>query len=242
MLDAGIYDMQQFKESGWLTDLKYEDEINDMLKPKTGEWPTGRGRGAGRGLDSSQGYSASLSCRCSSKARCPGCLVCAKLSGEGVLSPGLFSVVHIILTLKPSLAADLKRRGAAECSNFSRHATLALRVSRCVRIMLWLGAGGKEEEVAKVALKRYASVNPKAFGASLSGSKVVAIIRAAGVPAFPLTLPLGCCACFACQDVSVLPSKQPFVSRWTEQFGLVRAGQGSGALRCGALGAVQCVC
>jgi hypothetical protein len=37
MLDAGIYDMQQFKEGGWLTDLKYEDEINDMLKPKTGE-------------------------------------------------------------------------------------------------------------------------------------------------------------------------------------------------------------
>lgn len=36
MLDAGIFDTQQYKEGGWVTDLKYEDEINDMLKPKTG--------------------------------------------------------------------------------------------------------------------------------------------------------------------------------------------------------------
>lgn len=36
MLDEGIYDVAQFKEGGWVTDLKYEDEINDMLKPKTG--------------------------------------------------------------------------------------------------------------------------------------------------------------------------------------------------------------
>lgn len=36
MLDAGLYDMRAFKEGGWLDDLKYEDEINEELKPKTG--------------------------------------------------------------------------------------------------------------------------------------------------------------------------------------------------------------
>ena len=43
MLDAGLYDMEDFKAGGWITDLKYEDEIEDMLKPKTGEragWAT----------------------------------------------------------------------------------------------------------------------------------------------------------------------------------------------------------
>ncbi|GAB4824168.1 hypothetical protein N2152v2_011214 [Parachlorella kessleri] len=75
MLDAGIFDMEQFKEGGWLTDLKYEDEINDMLKPKT---------------------------------------------------------------------------------------------------------GGKEDEVAKVSYNKYAKVRPSTFGAPLSGSKAIAVIRASG--------------------------------------------------------------
>jgi protease IV len=36
LLDAGMYEMSHFKEGGWVTDLKYEDEINDMIKERTG--------------------------------------------------------------------------------------------------------------------------------------------------------------------------------------------------------------
>lgn len=36
MLDRGIYDMSDFKSGGWVTDLKYEDEIEDLLKARTG--------------------------------------------------------------------------------------------------------------------------------------------------------------------------------------------------------------
>jgi hypothetical protein len=37
MLDQGIYDMEQFKAGGWVTDLKYEDEINQLMKERTGQ-------------------------------------------------------------------------------------------------------------------------------------------------------------------------------------------------------------
>lgn len=36
MLDKGIYDMEEFKAGGWVTDLKYQDEIEDLLKERTG--------------------------------------------------------------------------------------------------------------------------------------------------------------------------------------------------------------
>jgi len=36
MLDKGIYDMEEFKADGWVTDLKYQDEIEDLLKERTG--------------------------------------------------------------------------------------------------------------------------------------------------------------------------------------------------------------
>lgn len=36
MLEAGIYDMQQLKDGGWVTDLKYQDEILRDLEGRTG--------------------------------------------------------------------------------------------------------------------------------------------------------------------------------------------------------------
>lgn len=36
LLEAGVYDMEQFKSGGWVTDLKYEDELNDLVKARTG--------------------------------------------------------------------------------------------------------------------------------------------------------------------------------------------------------------
>lgn len=36
MLDEGIYDTEKFASEGWVTALKYEDEINEQLKPLTG--------------------------------------------------------------------------------------------------------------------------------------------------------------------------------------------------------------
>ena len=36
LLDAGVYDMEAYKAGGWVTDLKYEDELNDMIKARTG--------------------------------------------------------------------------------------------------------------------------------------------------------------------------------------------------------------
>ncbi len=41
-------------------------------------------------------------------------------------------------------------------------------------------AGGKEDEVAKVSYSKYAKVRPSTFGAPLSGSKAIAVIRASG--------------------------------------------------------------
>jgi hypothetical protein len=34
-LEEGVYDMKQFVEGGWVTALKYEDEVIDILKEKT---------------------------------------------------------------------------------------------------------------------------------------------------------------------------------------------------------------
>ena len=36
MLDKGIYDMEEFQSGGWVTGLKYSDEITDDLKKRTG--------------------------------------------------------------------------------------------------------------------------------------------------------------------------------------------------------------
>ena len=36
MLNAGIFDMQQYVNGGWVTALRYEDEVNDDLKKRTG--------------------------------------------------------------------------------------------------------------------------------------------------------------------------------------------------------------
>ncbi len=35
LIDQGVYDMNKLKEGNWITDLKYEDEINDMLMERT---------------------------------------------------------------------------------------------------------------------------------------------------------------------------------------------------------------
>lgn len=36
LLDAGVYDMQVLKDQGWVTDLKYADEVEELLKSRTG--------------------------------------------------------------------------------------------------------------------------------------------------------------------------------------------------------------
>lgn len=36
LLDAGVYDMQVLKDGDWVTDLKYADQVEEMLKERTG--------------------------------------------------------------------------------------------------------------------------------------------------------------------------------------------------------------
>lgn len=36
MLNQGLYKMEDYKAGGWVTDLKYEDEVQDLLKKRTG--------------------------------------------------------------------------------------------------------------------------------------------------------------------------------------------------------------
>jgi len=36
MLNEGIFDMQKYVDGGWVTGLKYEDEVMDDLKKRTG--------------------------------------------------------------------------------------------------------------------------------------------------------------------------------------------------------------
>ena len=36
MLNAGIFDMQKYADDGWVTGLKYEDEVREDLKKRTG--------------------------------------------------------------------------------------------------------------------------------------------------------------------------------------------------------------
>lgn len=36
MLNEGIFDMQKYVDGGWVTALKYEDEVLDDLKKRTG--------------------------------------------------------------------------------------------------------------------------------------------------------------------------------------------------------------
>ena len=36
MLNEGIFDMQKFVDGGWVTALKYEEEVNEDLKKRTG--------------------------------------------------------------------------------------------------------------------------------------------------------------------------------------------------------------
>jgi protease-4 len=36
LLDKGIYSMEKLKEGGWITDIKYADEIEEMLKKRIG--------------------------------------------------------------------------------------------------------------------------------------------------------------------------------------------------------------
>ena len=37
-LDMGVYDMELYKQHGFVTDLMYECELEDMLKKRTGGW------------------------------------------------------------------------------------------------------------------------------------------------------------------------------------------------------------
>lgn len=39
MLDDGIFDMQKYVDGGWVTGLKYDDEILEDLKKRTGGKP-----------------------------------------------------------------------------------------------------------------------------------------------------------------------------------------------------------
>lgn len=39
MLNEGIYDMQRFKDGGWVTGLLYGDEVIDMLSERYGNEP-----------------------------------------------------------------------------------------------------------------------------------------------------------------------------------------------------------
>lgn len=39
MLNQGIYDMQHFKDGGWVTDLLYGDQVIDMLSERYGNEP-----------------------------------------------------------------------------------------------------------------------------------------------------------------------------------------------------------
>ena len=39
MLDEGIFDMQKFVDGGWVTGLKYDDEVLEDLKKRTGGKP-----------------------------------------------------------------------------------------------------------------------------------------------------------------------------------------------------------
>lgn len=36
VIDAGVYDMETLAEEKWVTGLKYNDEVIDMLKERTG--------------------------------------------------------------------------------------------------------------------------------------------------------------------------------------------------------------
>lgn len=36
MLNQGLYKMEDYKAGGWVTDLKYDDEVQDLLKKRTG--------------------------------------------------------------------------------------------------------------------------------------------------------------------------------------------------------------
>jgi hypothetical protein len=51
--------------------------------------------------------------------------------------------------------------------------------------------GGKEDEVAEVDLKKYASVSPAAFG--LTGSKRIAVVRTSGAGSVCLPVRLPAC-------------------------------------------------
>lgn len=33
LLDKGIYSMEKLKEGGWITDIKYADEVSHLMKP-----------------------------------------------------------------------------------------------------------------------------------------------------------------------------------------------------------------
>jgi protease-4 len=33
LLDKGIYSMEKLKEGGWITDIKYADEVFHLMKP-----------------------------------------------------------------------------------------------------------------------------------------------------------------------------------------------------------------
>jgi hypothetical protein len=35
LLDKGIYSMEKLKEGGWITDIKYADEVSHLMKPFT---------------------------------------------------------------------------------------------------------------------------------------------------------------------------------------------------------------
>lgn len=39
MLNKGIYDMEEFKSGGWVTDLLYGDQVIDMLSERYGNEP-----------------------------------------------------------------------------------------------------------------------------------------------------------------------------------------------------------
>ena len=44
LLEEGVYDMKRFLEGGWVTALKYEDEVLEDLKERTGRKPDEVGR------------------------------------------------------------------------------------------------------------------------------------------------------------------------------------------------------
>ena len=168
LIDAGVYDMETLAKEKWVTGLKYNDEVIDMLKERT------------RGKKDKVRSVRSAFCPAEADVHTCACGLYAHLQ-RMLPTPTCALSLPACVTRLPTCMLPMSADGLA-------HLHLA-RLRQLICLACGYGCLPKHRRTGmhaetgalcmQVGLKRYAKVSTSAF-AGLMGGKAIAVVRAAG--------------------------------------------------------------